>query len=270
MKIRRITLGILLLLTLLSIADLRYFGGDESSYRRRSIHFQVDPNPMKDMVEKKQDFLRPQGQLTSLVIKGKHGSVDLRSVESDQIKVNTIVMAADERALERLEVVESVSDSEISYDLSGDVAGGLRDVGVSYTVDVPAGMDVVVVQQYGTVKVEDFVGFLDIEARFATVEVRGLQGSATVRNYFGTVNLREMAGPLMLEDSYSMSRVNLLPIAGGYDFAIDVTNGTLGGNAPFKTERLQNTTTAKGQTGEGLHPIVVKSNFGTVIVDLDN
>ena len=104
--------------------------------------------------------------------------------------------------------------------------------------------------------------------RFSTVSVQGLQGTLQVDNQFGDVGLRNIAGPLTLESAFSSSRVQLLPVDGGYDFRIEVSNGSLAGNAPVERDVQRNMTTARGKHGEGLHPVVIKSDFGSVKVDL--
>ncbi len=270
MKMRRITLAVLLSLTLLFIADVRYFGGNLSTTRQPSIHFNVGPSTRAPGAEKKRDFVRPQSELASLVIKGNAGVVELKTTDSEQIEVHTTISAENEHVLDRWEVVETISNSEISYGLKGGASGKLLpEVGVSYVVEVPAGMEVTIEQQFGEVRVWDFVGFLNLEARFSDVEVRGLQGSATISNSFGDVDLWEIAGPITLEDSYSTTRVGLKSIDGGYDFNIDITNGTLVGNAPLQIETVQNRVTGQGKSGEGLHPVVITSRFSTLTVDLD-
>ena len=121
---------------------------------------------------------------------------------------------------------------------------------------------------YGFVEVADFVGFLKLVTRFSNVSVQGLQGTLQVDNQFGNVGLHNIAGPLTLESAFSTSRVQLLPVDGGYDFQIEVSNGSLTGNAPVERDVQKNMTTARGKHGDGQHPVVIKSDFGSVTVDL--
>ena len=115
----------------------------------------------------------------------------------------------------------------------------------------------------------DFMGFLNLEASFSDIEVRGLQGTATIRNSFGPVDLRQIAGPIHLENSYSTSRIELLAIDGGYDFDVEVINGSLKHNAGFQVDIGENRVDAHGKWGEGVHPVVIRSSFGSVTVNVE-
>lgn len=267
MKIRRITLAVLALLTLLFIMDVRYFGGGQNTINRSVFHFEITPRESAMQAEKSQDFRRSQGELTSFTITGKQGVVQLRSTDGDEIIVRAAIKASLEEDLEGWEVTEKIIDSEIRYELLGPT-NVLRQVGVNYVVEVPAGMDVGVTYDYGVVRVEEFVGFLDIKTTFSQVVVRDLVGSAQVTSHFGAVKLQEIAGPLVLEALYSSSSIELLSIEGGYNFEIEINNGSLGGNAPLRKEQMQNRIQAEGSIGEGLHPVVIQSGFGNVNVNL--
>lgn len=269
MRIRRITLAVLLLLTVLFVADVRYFGGD-SSTRQPSIHFNVGPRMKDRAVEKRQSFVQSQDALTSLVIKGQQGVINLRSTDSDQIVVHATIGADNEEILDQLEAVEAVSGSEVRYELSEGRDDGLQEVSLSFVVEVPAGMDVSIEQHFGQVKVQNFVGFLNLQTSFSDVDVRGLDGTATIQSNFGALDLRQIAGPITLDDSFSTSNIELLAIDGGYDFDIEVINGALIGRAPFEIDAEQNNRlVARGQSGDGVHPVVIRSSFSTVTVNLN-
>lgn len=269
MKIRRITVGVLLLLTVLFIADIRFSGlGTKDLDRRSPWEFEMTQREGVRKVEKAQDFSRAQDDLTSLSINGRFGTVELESTDSEQIVVRAKVLGSSEEQLQDWEVAEEIRDSEVRYELRSDLGDGRQEVAVTYVVEVPVGMDVSINQQFGTVKVDDFVGYLDINASFSQVMVNGLQGSAHISNDFGEINLERIAGPLRLEDSFSTSKIGLVSLEGGYDFEVNLTSGTLKGNAPLEITREQNRIIGHGTTGEGLHPIVITSSFGTVTLDL--
>lgn len=266
MKIRRVTLGILVLLTLVLFLDARYFGGGRSGLNRSIVHFEITP---RDTVKysKPQDFRRAQGDFTSFVLGGKQGKVEFSSSQGSELVVKAEVMAAREQDLEGWEVVETVRDGEIRYELVG-TASVIRQVGVNYLVEVPAGMDVSINYDYGIVRVRNFVGYLDLNTRFSQVTIDGLEGSAKVSNQFGSTKLQRIAGPLTLEDSYSSSSISLVPVDGGYRFDLEVSNGSLGGNAPVEQTKERNFVRAQGTFGAGIHPIIVRSSFSTVNVDM--
>lgn len=270
MKIRRITLAVLLLVTLIFVADVRYSSQGNRWVGKPSVHFQINPrlSSLKDRVEKSQTFRHPQGQLTSLVVKGQVGKVELKSTDGQDLIIRATVTGEAEEDLIGWEVAEKIAHSEISYELTGEPIDSQPDVGVDFVVEAPAGMDVRVVQNLGNVAVEDFVGFLDLETNFSNVIVQGLQGSAAIRSQFSTIELREIAGPLTLEDGFSTSRIELVTSLEGYNFDIDIINGTLSGNVPLQQNTSQNILTAYGTSGEGVHPVVITSNFGTVRLDL--
>ncbi|HBN96557.1 MAG TPA: hypothetical protein DDZ66_09675 [Firmicutes bacterium] len=197
--------------------------------------------------------------------------IHLRSTDDDEIRVISTIGADSQDVLDRLDVRESISESELGYELTGGKSEGqsLQEAEVSFVVEVPAGMEVSVEQHFGQVKIKSFVGFLNLEASFSDVDVWGLEGTATIQNRFGVVDLRQIAGPITLHDSFSTSTIGLAAIDGGYDFDIEVTNGSLKHNAGFKVDIGENRVGARGQWGEGVHPVVIRSNFSTVTVNLD-
>lgn len=266
MKTRRITLAVLVLLTVLFVADVRYFGGNQS--KEPSIFFEVGPNLHGAQVEKKETFVQSQGEFTTLLIKGQQGVITLRSTEGDEIRVDSTIGADRQDVLDRLAIQEHIAGPELSYELSGEQNGGLQNAGVSFVVEVPAGMEVSIEQHFGQVKVDNFVGFLNLKTSFSEVDVGGLEGTAAIQSSFGEVDLRQIAGPITLNESFSTSTIGLLPLDGGYDFDIEVTNGTLQHNAELQVDKTDNRTIARGQWGEGVHPIVIRSNFSTVTVNL--
>jgi hypothetical protein len=263
--------AILALLTLLFVIDTRYFRENQRSNGQSSIHFSVEPKVRQAAFEKNQTFSRSQGEFTTLSLKGQHGVVDLRSIDGDEIRVIAIIGAESQDVLERLELKESISGSELGYELVGGDSEGrdLQEAGVSYTVEVPAGMEVSIEQHFGIVKVTSFVGFLNLETSFCDVNLWGLEGTAAIQSSFGKLDLREVAGPLTLKDSFTTSTIGLVTIDGGYDFDIEVTNGSLKHNAGFDLKMGENRVEARGKWGEGLHPIVIRSDFGTIVVNLD-
>ncbi len=267
MKIRRVTLIVLVFLTVLFIFDVRYFGN--RSIQEPSIHFNVGPGILEPAAQKMQEFIRSQSDFTSLALKGRHGVVELRSAESDVIKVQAIIWADEEEVLEGLEVRESISGRELSYELSQGPAG--QEAGLGFIVHVPDGMEVSVDHQFGSVNVDDFVGFLNLNTSFSNLNVNGIEGTVTIASNFGNINLQRIRGPLRLDNSFATCRVGLLAIDGGYDFDVVVTNGTLLGKAPFQIgAESNNKLVARGQSGEGVHPVIIRSNFGTVSVSLED
>lgn len=269
MRIRRITLAVLFLLTVLMIADVRYLGTDLSTNRQSSINFNVDRKAPDFAVEKQQTFVQPQNGFTALVVKGQLGTIELTSTTENTIKVSATIGAENQEVLDRLEVKETVSGSEVRYELTGQNGEGMAESGVSFVVEIPAGMEASIEQNFGSIKVDSFVGFLSLDSNFSDVDVRGLEGTATIQSNFSDVDLRQIAGPITLQDSFSTSTVELLPIDGGYDFDLEVNNGTLKQNAGLKVNRVEKRTLAQGPTGEGVHPVVIRSSFGTVTVKLD-
>jgi len=268
MKIRRITLAVLLLLTVLFVADIRYFGGPNST-KQPSVHFNVSPGIKAPAVEKSQSFVNSGEELSSLVLKGQRGNVELRSTDTDQIVVHATIGADSEEILDTFEVVETIWGSEIRYEISKGQEDEMPEVWLSFVVEVPAGMEVSVEQNFGQVRVHNFRGFLSLNTSFSEVTVWGLEGTASIQSNFGVLDLRKIAGPITLNDSFSTSKVEFLTIDGGYDFDIEVVNGVLAGKAPFQMDTQQNNKlVARGQSGDGVHPVVIRSSFGNVTVNL--
>lgn len=268
MKIRRITLVILLLLSALFVADIRYFGG-RSSTKQPSIHFDVSSRMREWAVERDESFVHSQADITSLALYGQHGMIELRNGDTDQIVVQATIGADDEEILEQFEVKETRLGSELRYELSEEKTQGLPEVALSLIVEVPAGMEVHIQQNFGRVRVHGFRGFLSLQANFSEVMVGDLQGTADIQSSFSVLDLRKIAGPLTLNDSFSTTKIELVAVDGGYDFDLNVNNGTLKNNAGLQLDVADNSMTGRGQWGEGLHPIVIRSSFGSVTLHLN-
>lgn len=270
MKIRRYTLAVLVLLTLLFLVDVRYVQPHLVRSGEPSVRFHVRPLIRTGFTaEKSQVFTRPQGQLTSLMLQGSFGTVEVVSSSGEDLVIRTTIAAEKESDLEGFEVRESISDSELSYELAYSGPEPAPAASLSYQVEVPAGMEVSVVYSYGQVEVKEFVGFLQLLTSFSRVYVQELQGSLSVNNAYGSVELKGIAGPLRLDNVFATSLVDLAPVDGGYYFQVEVTNGRLQGQAPLEREVRQNSITAQGRYGEGVHPVVINSSFGTVTLNLE-
>jgi len=268
-RIRRLTLVALVLLTLLFLVDVRYLQPLVGRTGEPSIRLQVRPLIRPGFnAEKTRVFTRPQGQLASLVLQGSFGTVEVASSAGDDLVVRTVITAEKEADLAGFEVVETVSDSELSYELVYTGPQPAPAAGLSYQVEVPAGMEVSVVYSYGQVEVEEFVGFLQLLTSFSQVTVRGLQGSISVNNAYGSVELQGIAGPLRLDNVFATSLVDLVPVDGGYSFQVEVSHGNLLGNVTLEREMRQNSITAQGRYGAGVHPVAINSSFGTVTLNL--
>lgn len=269
MRIRRLTLAALVILTVLFVADLRSGRPRLFQPGPPSIRLQIKPRIATEFRAKKtQVFTRPQANLTSLVLKGSFGEVNVTSSPGADLVVRAAVIGEQEEQLHGYDVQELISDSVVSYELVFSGENPQPMVGVSYQVEVPAGMEVTVEHNYGEVEVEDFVGFLRLVTRFSNVTVEGLEGSLSVDNQYGTLEMSRISGPVTLEEAFSTSRLNLAQTEGGYSFQVAVTNGSLAGNAPLTKEVRQNITSAWGTIGDGRHPVRIKSSFGSLTINL--
>ena len=127
----------------------------------------------------KDGFVQPRAR-SSLLIEGHLGTVDLKSVDDDQLRIKAIIWADSDHGLEQLNVLETISGSEVRYALVGEAEDLVQNAGISFVAGVPAGMEVTIEQAFGEVQVEDFVGFLNLETSFSNVQVDGLQGTMRV------------------------------------------------------------------------------------------
>ena len=261
MKIRSITVVLLAFLTLLLVLDAWYRPEDPSP-RQPSVELEFRPiPPMDPQASRTEVFRRPQGELTSLVLKGGLGVVKLKSGAGEELVVSATITAEREGDLAAFEVVEAASHSELSYELVNTGLGHSGEVGLSFEAEVPSGMEVTVQYDYGFVEVEDFVGFLKLVTRFSTVSVQGLQGTLQVDNQFGDVGLRNIAGPLTLESSFSTAGWQAAAVDGVMIFMIEVATGSLTG-MPGGARCAERTLTLQGKTRDGQHPVVISPILG--------
>lgn len=275
MKIRRITVIALIVLSLLMFIDIRYNVFSRlNRVRRTPVQYQIGAGGREPTFTATQEFRLPQGNLTGISVENHFGMMEVRRTDQPEIVVIATVKAFDpsveeaEKRIEGWEAQEKISGSQVSY--SWFIPTSQREnVQTDFIVEVPEGMTVRLEQGFGTVEVFDLSGQLGIEANFSTVLVQDFSGAVTIDSSYSTVNLRNILGPLKVSDSFSTLVASLVKNDEGYNIDVDLSFGTLRGNVPYTMqEKEMNELRAKGSYGRGVYPVVISSSFGTVDLSL--
>lgn len=275
MKIRRITIVVLIVLSLLFLADVRYgiFPGLRST-RRPSMNYQIGPGAREATFSGSYQFRHPKGNLTALAVQNQFGTIEIRRSDQAELVVTAIVKAFDpsvEEAEERIEgweVEEEIRGSLVTYRWIAPTSQR-ENLQTDFAIEVPEGMAVRLEQDFGTIEATGLSGKVDIEATFSDVLVEGFVGHLTLESSYSTTNLRNILGPLTIDNSFSTLVATLVRDEAGYDFDVDLSFGTLLGNVSYATkEKELNEMRAWGRYGEGVHPVKIRSSFGSVDLSL--
>lgn len=280
MKIRRITLAALLILTLLFLVDVKY---SHTFQRMRwgmslGVDFEINED-QGSAAEKVQEFTNFKGEIATLTVHNLGGEIVLEPSTGDEITVTAVLKATgsnEEEAARKLaqwEVTEKKEGNSLSYQLSGVLSPNeKRETEVAYLLRIPAGLQITLNQDYGNVKAARVAGEIVLEARFATVEVSEFTGELDIESNFSTLNLSKIAGPVTLNDSYSTVRLDLLEIEEGYNFDVELKFASLSGSIPEILEVVNegNTVTAKGSLKNGVNQVNLRSKFSSITLNLVN
>lgn len=276
MKVRRVTLAVLLVITLVVIADVWYTGVGAFS---GPPHFEVKlqnkeswdyPNSVKE-----QCFTLLSSDLTGIQIENKYGEITIKGTEGDEMTViSTITVYADteddaEQYLKKVQVIETDGDSGAAEYMLPNVPAGpeVRGVIVNYEVSLPKNLAASVGNRYGTIRVHEVEGEMEINASFSHIMVREFKGRLDAETEFSTLEIQDFAGSLDLDDSYSTIKVDLVDVQEGYNFDLRSAYGSLHHNIPLEEKvNDRNILRATGITQAGEFPIRIRSNFGTVHV----
>ncbi|NLJ79804.1 MAG: hypothetical protein GX335_02135 [Firmicutes bacterium] len=276
MKIRRITVLVLLALTLLFFLDLK-FSGLSALFRdpsKKGISLEMDlsgPN-----AQKTQHFAWDREQVSALRISDHWGGeIRVAGTEGDQILIGThlIAKAASasraEQLLEEWEVLERAEKNQVSYELAGQgpSKGNLK---VIYQIQAPPGMKLLLEQKHGMVNVSGWEGDLRLEGQHAEIFVTDFAGSLAIKSNFSHLDLKNIEGAVIVEDAHSTLSLDLINSAAGYDFDLNLNRGDLSGLLPSSLE-LEETGERKklrGRVGAGANPVKIKGEFSTLTLSL--
>lgn len=276
MKVRRVTLAVLLLITAVAVADIWYLGvGAFSGPPHFEVKLQCKDSCDYPSSVKKQRFTVLSSDLTSIQIENQYGEITVRGTEGDEMTVvSTITVYGDteedaEQYLETVQVIETKEDSGAAEYMLPNVPAGpeIRGVIVNYEVDLPKNLAASVGSQYGTIRADEVEGEMEISASFSDVMVHGFKGILKADTEFSTLDIQDLAGSFDLDDSYSTVKLDLVDVQEGYRFDLRLEYGSLHHNMPLEKKVDDgNIIRAAGKTQAGNFPIRIRSSFGTVHV----
>ncbi len=275
MKIRRITVIVLVVLSLLMVSDVRYnILSGLGNVRRAPIQYQIGAGEHEPTWTGSHEFRLPKGNLTAINVENQFGTMSIRRADHEEIIVIATVKAFDpsvekaEKNIQGWEPREQIRGSEVFYEWTAPVSER-KDIQTDFTIEVPRGMSVRLEQDFGTIEALGLSGNMEIDADFSTVLVQDFVGYLRIKSSYSTTNLRNIQGPLTVDDSFSTLVASLVKDDAGYNFDIDLSFGTLRGNVPYNLkEKEMHDLKAKGSWGPGVHPVKISSSFGTVDLSL--
>ncbi len=275
MKIRRITVIVLIVLSLMMFIDIRYnLFARLKNVQRTPVQYQVGSGGLEPTFSGTHEFRQPKGNLTAINIENQFGTVIIRRADHEEIVVIATVKAFDpsveeaDKNIRGWEPQEQIRGSEIFYEWIAP-ASERKEVQTDFTIEVPQGMAVRVEQAFGTVQALDLSGNMGIDTDFSTVLIQDFVGYLKIKSSYSTLNLRNIEGALTVDDSFSTLVGSLIKSEAGYNFDVGLSFGTLRGNVPYTLkEKDMHDLKAKGSWGQGLHPVKIRSSFGTIDLSL--
>ncbi len=262
MKIRRITVGVLLVLSLLFLLDVKFLFP-----MRNLFGMHVRLGKWGSAAERTEKFSHSPQEISQVTVHNVEGGLEIRKALGNEVTVTAKLVATvpvpnrleAEKKLLGWEVEEKMAGREVSYELQGPGLLG-QEVEAFYLLEVPEGVDVSLLQKRGGILVTDFQGNLRLETESCQVQIKGFQGSLWVDSEASFLSLEDVAASVFIRASRSPIALGLRETEEGYLFDLDLANGTLKGGIPLKQEGRRFT----GQWGPGLYPIEVKADFSIV------
>jgi len=209
-KIRRITLAVLLILTLLFAADVKYFSGLRSIGGRQPA-IEIEKSKEEGVTAgRTREFTHSKQEITKLKVQNQGGEIIVEQAAGDEISVAVEIKAVGAdleeavRKMARWSVDESRRGDLVSYRVRGEApAKGEREVEAAFLIKVPAGLEITLEQGFGEVTVTGVAADLKLDVRHSTAEIAGLEGMLTIASGFSAVNLKDISSRVVIDDSHS-------------------------------------------------------------------
>jgi hypothetical protein len=205
--------------------------------------------------------------------------VDLTGQAGDQIQVEATFRG--QRAGTRIPTVDLRVEGDTVR--IGYKQGDWQEVGVQYRVILPPGLQVVVRNSHGQVRVANVTGDLQVENQSGPVfvergegslqlstssglvEVDGFGGPVRLEAHSGAVRMRNLAGPVTARSSSGLISLQLVPHA---DVQIDAetSSGIIRGPAWLAVHGGPSGQTATGRLGNGTNPVRLETHSGAITI----
>jgi hypothetical protein len=277
MKVRRITLLVLVSLTALLVLQGWFFGVGKMFPGQSPITINWGYQDGRKDAFKEQEFTHRKEKIGVLAIDNEFGQIFVQGTSEDIIRVTAEIAITAENAqkgeerLQEFSIKESLVGNRLSYELEKSTpAQTMQGVAVNYRVEVPDGLELSIKQRYGVLNVTNVQAeLLEYKLRYVTATVENFVGSLRGTSDFSHLNLHDVVGPIQLQDNYSTMSLFLRDVGEGYDFRIDQNYGSLKDNLNLERIMVQNRLEATGKYGLGQHPVQIQSNFSTITINVD-
>lgn len=277
MKVRRITLAVLLVLTGILVLQGWYLGFGPAFTRESPLTMDWGVHYVgKNDLSKEQEFVHARETVNYLAIDNEFGQITIRGTNEERLRVSTEITLTTENTeegenlLEQFQIKESLVGDRLSYELIRPDKLNLKEFSINYFVEVPAGLELEIKQDFGVVSVQDVDALLlDYQVRYTTTTVENFRGDLQGTSEFGLLNLTNIVGSIKLEDSYSSLNLTLKDISEGYNFQIKQNFGNLKDDLGLVRTTAPNQLEARGETGLAQYPVQIESNYSTTILKLN-
>ncbi|NMA62027.1 MAG: hypothetical protein GX956_09100 [Firmicutes bacterium] len=272
MKVRRITLLVLVSLTALLILQGWSFGVGKMFPGQSPITIDWGYQGGRKDASKEQEFTHQREKISALAIDNEFGQIFVQGTSGDVIRViaEIAITAEDaqkgEELLQEFSIKESLVGNRLSYELEKSTPDQtMRGVAVNYRVEVPKGLELSIKQRYGVLNVTNVQAErFEYELRYVTAAIENFVGSLQGTSDFSSLSFRDVVGALQLQDNYSTMSLSLRDVVEGYDFRISQNYGSLKDNLKLQRIKVQEQVEATGKYGLGQYPVQIQSNFSTI------
>lgn len=277
MRNRRITLMILVALTILAGLDLRFgvIGSAEQEFGRLKFNITYNDNNSYPSHTKTEVLTMSAADLAELAVVSKEGMINVYGIDTDQITITgkiTVSAVNQEDAQNYAEALElqlkqAADRAELSL-LEAERPKAVKSVKTSYEITMPKHLDLAIDAEYNQISLADLTGAVALSAGFSSVQTKNLSGSVDGTFDFTNTEFENFGGSLSSEHNFSNLVLNLDGNSSGYTFDVEVNFGKLGGNVKLDQAADENEFTALGQVGDGKNQITIGAHFSNVDINL--
>lgn len=274
MRNRRVTLIVLVILTILAGLDIKF--GFSRNGGAGQINFKVKINE-RDIYPSQaitQTLTFSAADLSEFIVVNNGGNIDISGVDTDQITISAkITVKADTEELayayaEQLEVELEQAEGKAKLVFpQPERPTQIKEVRVDYTIRVPEDLNMVVKGNQCQIDLADLQGFVEIIASFGSINTRHLTGFIDGNFQYSSVLFQRFGGSLKTKNSFSNMILDLDKESIGFTFDVDLSFGNLLGAVVLQQETGMNTLKGTGQIGDGQNSVVVDASFGNVEIN---
>ena len=231
---KKIVTYLLIILTLLMIADIKYVRSDNNIFEgfiTESIEemigmennfFQNDFNQESIKAEKDgslklgSDFLNENQEISNFILENDFGSIELQGSQSEEININyTLKVHAEEKEaaekfIQDLEIIYNIKgeDLEISLNKSQTETPELINVvEIAYQITIPEKMQTKLTNKYGELKVQNLKAEVNAANRYGSTQINDIDKAVVLELAYGESAIYNLKSSLDLDSSYAENTI---------------------------------------------------------------